>query len=358
MVLRRNIEQAVGIAVLALLAAGTFLILRPFLTAVLWAVVLTYSTWPLYRRLKYALGDRQSLAAALMVSAVTCMLVAPVAVLGLSMADDVVRLTDTVRGWLEQGLPQPPAWIAEIPLLGTRLSARWHEQSGAGANLLPEFVPYLKAARSELLKVGAGIAYALFELMLSLAIAFFLYRDGPSASIVLGLIAKNLAGVRGNKLIGIVASTIRSVVSGLLGANLLQAILGGLGFWFAGIPAALLLGFFLFFLTVIPFGAGLIWVPAVLWLLSSGNTVAAVSLTVWCIIVFPTLENVVRLYLVQRGSSLPGLLILLGMLGGISAFGFLGVFLGPAVLALSYTLIDEWVQTGGQRSLQPGDQNS
>jgi predicted PurR-regulated permease PerM len=137
MVLRRSVEQAVGIAFLALLAAGTFVVLRPFLTALLWAVVLTYSTWPIYCRLRDALSDRQSLAALLMVLAVTCILVAPVAALGWTMADEVVRLTDTVRGWLERGLPQPPAWIAEMPLLGTRLSERWHDLAGAGPNLFP-----------------------------------------------------------------------------------------------------------------------------------------------------------------------------------------------------------------------------
>jgi predicted PurR-regulated permease PerM len=142
-----------------------------------------------------------------------------------------------------------------------------------------------------------------------------------------------------------VASTVRSVVYGLIGANLLQALLGGLGLWAAGIPGAVLLGFFIFFLTLIPLGPALIWLPAVLWLVHTGNNTAAVLLGVWCVLVFPVLENVVRPYLVKRGTKLPGLLILLGMLGGLTAFGFLGVFLGPAVLALAYTLIEEWGAT-------------
>jgi predicted PurR-regulated permease PerM len=151
-----------------------------------------------------------------------------------------------------------------------------------------------------------------------------------------------LTGERGRRIIDVVASTVRSVVKGLLGTNLLQAILGAFGFWAAGVPGSMLLGFFVFFLTVIPFGAALVWLPAVLWVANTGRSGAAVLLAIWCVLIFGILENVARPFLVGRGSTLPSLLILLGMLGGMSAFGFLGVFLGPALLALVYTLIDEW----------------
>ena len=112
-------------------------------------------------------------------------------------------------------------------------------------------------------------------------------------------------------------------------------------FWLAGVPGAMLLGFFVFFLTVIPFGAGLVWIPAVIWVANTGSTAAAVLLGIWCILIFGLLENIARPFLIGRGSTLPALLILLGMLGGMTAFGFLGVFLGPALLALVYALLDE-----------------
>lgn len=342
MVSRRGIEQAIGVAILALIALGCFLVLRPFLPAIVWAIVLSYSTWPLYRRLRARLGGRNNLAALLMILAVAGFMTIPVAALGWSMADDVVRFTATLHGWLENGLPEPPASVAAIPLIGARLAARWHELAKPGAAVPSELTPYVATVRSELLVVGAGIAHALFQLIVSLVIAFFLYCNGPALGEGLASLSERLTGERGRRLIAVVASTTRSVVDGLLGANLMQAILGGLGFWVAGVPGAMLLGFFLFFLTVVPLGAALIWVPAVLWVLNNGTVAGAVSLAVWCLLVFPVLESVVRPYLVKRGSSLPGLLVLLGMLGGLSAFGLLGVLLGPVLLALVYTLIEEW----------------
>jgi predicted PurR-regulated permease PerM len=344
MISRRGVEQSIGIAILALIAVGCFAVLRPFLSSIIWAVILTYTTWPLCAWLRDRLGGRTTLAAALMIVAIAVVLVTPFAALGWTMADDVRALAATLRGWFEHGWPGPPEWINEIPLVGARLSARWRElsQSGGGA---AELTGYVATLRDGLTKLGAGLANALFEMLLSLVVAFFFYCNGPAIGAALSSLGRHLTGERGQRLIAVVASTVRSVVYGLIGANLLQALLGGLGLWAAGIPGAVLLGFFIFFLTLIPLGPALIWLPAVLWLVHTGNNTAAVLLGVWCVLVFPVLENVVRPYLVKRGTKLPGLLILLGMLGGLTAFGFLGVFLGPAVLALAYTLIEEWGAT-------------
>jgi len=342
MVSRQGIEQAIGIAVLALLALGCFLVLRPFLPAILWAIVLSFATRPLYDRLVTALGGRRTLASALMIIVALAVLVTPVVAVAWSMGDDVARLAVVAQGWFERGLPGPPRWVAAIPLLGPRLSARWQEVSQAGTGLPAMLTPHLAAIRNWLLVAAAGLASALLELVLSLLIAFFLFRHGPAAGELLAAVMEQLTGERARRLIAIAASTTRGVVDGLIGANLAQAILAAIGFAVAGVPGAFLLGFLVFFLTVIPFGAGLIWIPAVLWVAHAGHATTAVVLGIWCVLVFPVLENVVRPYLVQRGSNLPGILILLGMLGGLSAFGFLGVFLGPVLLALAYTLIVEW----------------
>jgi predicted PurR-regulated permease PerM len=199
-----------------------------------------------------------------------------------------------------------------------------------------------------LLTVAAITANALFELTLSLVIAFFLYCNGPELSAVIGSIGARLTGPRGDRLINIVGRTVRSVVEGLLATNLLQAILGAFGFWLAGVPGPLLLGFFVFFLTVIPFGTGLVWVPATIWLANMGNSGSALLLAIWCVLIFPVLENVARPYLMKRGGILSAVPLLLGMLGGMSAFGFLGIFLGPALLALVRALLEEWRDPTGK----------
>lgn len=347
MVSRRGIEQAIGVAILALLVAGCFLILRPFLEAILWAVILSYSTWPLYTRLRSYVGGRSALAAVLMIAAVALILVAPIAVLGWSMADQVVRLATVARSWFGHGLPAPPEWLATIPLIGARLSLRWRELSQDGADFAQIVAPHVATVKDTLLSLGGSVANALFELLLSLVIAFFLFCNGVAAGERLASIGEQLMGERGRRLIGVAASTTRGVVESLLGTNLVQAILGAFGFWLAGVPGPILLGFFAFFLTVVPFGGVLVWAPAVLWLLYGGHSSAAIALAIWSILIFGPLENVMRLYFMKRGNQLPALLMLLGMLGGLSAFGFLGVFLGPALLALAYTLIEEWHAPAG-----------
>jgi len=341
MISRQTVEQSIGVAILAMLAVGGFLVLRPFLSAIAWAAVLTYSTWPLLERLKEHLGGRKVLAASCMIVVVACVLVAPLAVLAWSMADEVVQMAAVVRIWVDKGLPSLPNWVGDIPLVGGKLLQRWHDLFQTG-DLTQNLAPYLATARGQLLAVSAAVGNALLELVLSLVLAFAFYCNGPKISTVVRSMGVSLSGERGRRLIDVVAMTIRSVVKGLLGTNLLQAILGATAFWLAGIPGAMLLGFFVFFLTVIPFGAGLVWVPCVVWVANSGRHGTAVLLAIWCILIFGVLENIARPFLIGRGSTLPSLLILLGMLGGMSAFGFLGAFLGPALLALIYALIDEW----------------
>jgi predicted PurR-regulated permease PerM len=272
---------------------------------------------------------------------VTCFFIAPVAVLAWSMTDQVVRVTTLARGWLEHGVPSPPSWVADIPVLGERLVAHWGDLFQKG-NLTQSLTSHISMLRSHLLAVAATTANALFELTLSLVIAFFLYCNGPELSAAIGSIGARLTGTRGDRLISIVARTVTSVVTGLVVTNFLQAILGAFGLWLAGVPGPLLLGFFIFFLTVIPFGAALVWAPATIWLINAGNSSGALLLAAWCILIFPVLENVVRPYLMRRGNILSAVPLLLGMLGGMTAFGFLGIFLGPALLALILTLLEEW----------------
>jgi predicted PurR-regulated permease PerM len=341
MVSGKSVEHAVGLAILALIALGTFLALKPFLSAIVWATVLTYSTWPLFVRLKRRLGERAALAAAVMILLAACLVVTPIAALAWTMTDQVIRLTALGRGWFEQGFPSLPTWVADIPLFGARLVRHWHDLFQTG-DLSHNLSPYIGTLRGQLLTTAASVASALLELMVSLVIAFFLYCNGPELSSALGSIGAKLTGRRGDALINVVASTVRGVVEGLLAANLLQAVLAAIGFWVAGVPGPFLLGFFVFFLTVIPFGTGLLWIPAVIWLAHSGQSGSALLLTAWCILIFPVLENIARPYLMKRGSTLSAIPMLLGMLGGMSAFGFLGIFLGPALLALVRTLLEEW----------------
>jgi len=192
--------------------------------------------------------------------------------------------------------------------------------------------------------VFGGIGGGILELLLSLIIAFFFYRDGAAAAARLYVLFTRIGGVRAARALDVARGTIKGVVYGIVGTNFVQAVLSAAGFWAAGVPGAFLLRFFCFFLTTLQLASTFVWMPASLWLFYNGSAGTAIALAIWCFLIFNPLENVLRPYLISRGSSLPILLILLGMLGGLAAFGLLGIFVGPTVLAVGFGLMIDWIE--------------
>ena len=356
MVSARNIEQVIALALLFLVAIGCFVVLQPFLTAILWAILLSFATWPLHQRMVRLFGQRTALAALTMTASIAALVLLPIVTLGGTIAGDVPHVAQLVRGWLEHGPPDPPEAITGIPLVGPRLYARWAEMAHDGAQLSAALTPYITDARQWLLAALQHIGAAAGQLIIALVIAFFLYCYGGVMAERLKVSAQRLAGTQALALIEIAATTVRGVVYGLLGTNLVEAILAALGFRVAGVPGAFFLGFLCFFLTVIPMGPAIIWVPAVIWLASAGETASAIALAVWNILVFAVLEPILRPLLMVRGGDLPLVVLLLGMLGGLVAFGFLGLFLGPTFLAIGYTLVAQWSVPAIDSSSMPEEQ--
>lgn len=344
----RPVERLLGLALLALLAIATFIVLRPFISALLWAVIITYSTAGLHRRLQHWLNGRRSLAALLSTLFVGTVIVLPLVVVSATLTENVTGLAAHFREALDRGIGPPPAWLRELPLVGATLEDHWKTMAAGEANFAATFKPYLSVAGSWLLSALASIGGGVLELLLSLLIAFFLYRDGSIAATRLYTLSSRIGNERATHALDVAGGTIRGVVYGILGTNLIQGVLSSLGFWVAGIPGAFLLGFLCFFLTMIPLAPTFVWLPASLWLFYSGSTVMAIALAIWSFLIFNPLENVLRPYLISRGSDLPILLILLGMLGGLAAFGLLGIFVGPTVLAVGYGLVTEWIEPSGQ----------
>ncbi len=337
-----RIERKIAAILLALLAVGCLVVLRPFLSAVLWAAILSSSTWPLYVRLKSLLRERRAAAAAGMVAVASMVFLLPLAALIARVAGEVTQLAAVVSHWMEVGPPAPPHWVATLPLIGTRLDSYWRGVAYNGAQLAADMKAYVVPAREWLLgstmKLGAGLT----ELVLALLISFFFYRDGAASLERLRATLVRIGGARAKHLLTVAGATIKGVVYGVLGTAAVQATLAAIGLRIAGVPAPLLLGAILFFLTVIPLAPALVFVPAVIWLAQQGATGGAIFLCAWYVAVFVLLEAALRTYLISRGSDLPLILVLLGMLGGIAAFGLLGIFLGPVLLALGYTLAREW----------------
>jgi predicted PurR-regulated permease PerM len=337
-----SIERKIAAVLLFVLGVGCLVVLRPFLSALLWALILSASTWPLYARLERLLGGRRGITAAIMVLGAAALFLLPLALLASQLAPEVTQVAAVASRWMETGPPAPPEWVKTVPVVGARLDAYWLEIADDGAKLAADLRAYIGPARELVLGIGLRLGSGLTELALALLIAFFFYRDGMAGTQALRLALARIGGDRAEHLLRLAADTVKGVVYGVLGTNLVVAMLAALGLRLVGLPSSLLFGFVLFFLSFIPLAPALIFGPAVIWLMQRGSTGSTIFLLVWYVAVFVVLEGALRSYLISRGGALPLLLVFLGILGGIISFGLLGVFLGPTLLAVGYALLREW----------------
>ncbi|MFZ5908373.1 MAG: AI-2E family transporter [Nitrospirota bacterium] len=338
----KYIEHLVSALVLLIIIVGCFFVLRPFLSALLWAVILTFSTWPVYQWWVRVLKGRRTFAASVMTSLLMCAFVIPVVVIGISFSDEATKLLAKIREIYENGLPALPAWLEQIPFVGPEIQRYWREWTIDHEQLTDFLKPFIKPVRQQIFAGGAFMGQALFQMLLSITVCFFFYRDGEDTAQRFANFLKRIAGERTDRLIRVAADTTKGVVYGVLGTAAVQSALAGVGFVIAGVPGALLLGFFTFFLALIPMGPPFIWIPAVIWLFSYKSAAWGIFLALWGTFVISGVDNIVKPYLISRGGNLPFVLILLGVFGGVIAFGVIGVFLGPTLLAIGYSLVSEW----------------
>ncbi len=340
-----RIDQTLTLAVLAVLIVGCFFVLRPFLTALAWAAILCTTTWPLYLRLKDALRGRAGLAAGGMVIVLSLLMLAPFVIAGATIAGNADQMVAWGRAAITAGPPEPPAWVAELPLIGATASAYWASVAHDTAQLLRLLSNYLEPMRKFAMASGASLFGGLLQLALSIFIAWFMFRDGDAIVERLHAATHRIAGARGAQLADVAGATVRGVVLGILGTALVQGVIAAIGFWIAGIDAAPLLGLLTFVLSPVPIGPPLVWIPAALWLIHEGETGWGIFLLAWGMLAVSTIDNVIKPLIISRGADLPFVLVLLGVLGGAIAFGAIGVFLGPVLLAVGYALVVEWAAT-------------
>jgi predicted PurR-regulated permease PerM len=338
----KNIEQLVAISLLVLLIIGSFLVLKPFISALLWAALLCYATWPLFTRLNDRLKGRRNATAGLLCIALTTVVVVPVVIVALSLADNVSKLNDILHTVLAHGLPQPPAWVADLPLLGERINAVWFGAVNDTASLIEPLKRNLPELSKWLLARGVALGNGVLQMSLAMFILFFLYRDGAALAERLNNAVRRIGGEHARSLLQLAGKTVNGVVYGILGTAVAQGLLAGIGFWLAGVPGALLLGFITFFVSVVPMGPPLVWLPAAAWLYYQGEIGWAIFLVIWGAAVVSSIDNFLKPYLISQGAAMPFILVLLGVLGGLVAFGFVGVFLGPTLLAVGYSIVRDW----------------
>ena len=337
-----RIEQWITLAVLVLLLVGCFLVLQPFLTALLWAIVLSCTTWPTFQRLQRATRNRSTLSALLMTLAIAIVLLAPFVFVGVTLAESANQLLGLGKKFVEEGPPEPPAWVAQIPMVGGHLRDYWAGFAHNSGALLDEVRKFIEPLRAVAIAGGGVIAAGILQLSLSVLIAFFLYRDGETLAERLTSAVSRLAGERGQRLIGVAANTMRGVVYGIIGTAIAQGVVAGIGFLIAGVPGAPLLGLVTFFLSPVPIGPPLVWIPAAIWLFNHGSTGWAIFMVIWGVAVISSVDNVIKPLIISRSGNLPFILVLLGVLGGVVAFGFIGLFLGPTLLAIGYAIVRDW----------------
>jgi len=333
------LEYMAVILLFTLLLVGVFLVLRPFFTAFLFGGILAVSTWPLHdwmiRR-----GVSSPVAAALLCILTVLCLIGPILSLGPELGARIAALLRYALLVLEREQALP-AWIAEIPAIGPRLSRLWHDlHSGGVQNVI---TPYADHLRSLALQIGAGAVDAVVEIFLSIAVATMFWLRGDMLRNVLVEVSERLSGELGPELVKTAVVSIRSISYGIVGTAAAQAVVLTAGLAVAGVPSAPLLGFLGFIIALSQIGILLVavWGAAAYWLYTSGELEWMIFMLVWGVIV-STMDNVLRIFLVGAGATMPLTFIFLGVFGGLTAFGFLGMFIGPTLIAILFAIFRSW----------------
>jgi len=395
---RFKVEPVLGWVALTLMLIGCFFVLQPFVTALMWAMILAYSLYPMQRRFTSWFRGSRTLAACFVTLVLTVVLAGPIVLIGFSIAQDGKDLATATRKWFMAAPAQPPEWIAKAPIIGDDLSGywatftedrnRWMDQlekevkttaprpkivvengsetivtdappikepvpdedpakdeedkkpaSAQAVALLGQFIVW---ARDWLVSATVLVGRGVTQILLSAFLAFFLLRDADILAERLSVSVSRLAGGRGPHLIKVAGDTVRGVIYGILGTALVQALVAGLGFWIAGVPAPVLLAVLTFFFAVVPFGPPLIWLPAALWLFAQDKPGLCIFMLIYGTFCISMVDNFLRPFLISQGSKMPFVLIFCGVIGGALTFGLVGVFMGPTLLAVTFRLIEEW----------------
>jgi predicted PurR-regulated permease PerM len=329
------------VTLLGLLAAG-LLIMKPFIPALIWATTIVVASWPLMLKLQARLGGHRGIAVALMISGLMAILVIPIYLAIATIVSSTDQVTAFAATLDHRVLPPPPGWLESLPLIGPKAAETWRLQTAGGASaLVASLKPYVATAARALASQAGIFGAMVIQFLLTLIISAMLFMNGEAASRSVRTFFRRLAGEQGEAVVVLSGKAIRSVALGVVVTALSQTLLAGLGLYFAQVPYAGLLTAVALILCVAQVGPGLLLIPAIIWLFATGKTGYGTFLLIWSIAPM-TIDNFMRPYFIKKGVDLPLWLIFSGVLGGLLAFGIIGLFIGPVVLAVIYTLMDTW----------------
>jgi predicted PurR-regulated permease PerM len=332
------------------LTLASLWVLEPFLPSLVWATMVVVTTWPLMLRVQRWLRGRRSLAVAAMTIAMLVVFVVPVAAAVITLVDHA----DDIGRWLASlgdiRLPMPPDWLARVPLVGAKADAAWRDLASAGPEELARLLtPYFAKGVTWLAAEAGGVGKIALQVLLIVLLSAILFGQGESAARLVHGFAKRLAGERGTGAVKLAGQAIRAVALGVVVTAVVQTLLAWLGLAMAGVPFASLLAAVMLLLAVAQIGVVPVMLCAVGWLYWKGLMGTAIALFVWTIFV-GAIDNVLRPFLIKQGADLPLLLIFAGVIGGLLSFGIVGLFIGPVILAVSYTLLRAWIDEGLPKS--------
>lgn len=338
--LARTIFQLLA---LAILMAASVWIVRPFLMSALWAVTIVVATWPLLLQAQARMGGRRGPAVAVMTIALLLLLVLPLYFGIEAFVDNTERLAEWAKSLQTFTFPPLPEWAAALPFLGPRISTAWHQLEAARPEeLATRFAPFLQRLILWFVGQVGGLGLLIVQFLLMVIIAAILYTNGETTADGVRRFTRRLAGPPGERALQLAGQAIRGVALGVLVTAILQAAAVWVGMAIVGVPFAIILSMVVFILCVAQIGALVVLLPVTVWVYSQSGPVWGTFFLIWSIFC-GTFDNFLRPILIRRGADLPLLLIFAGVIGGLVAFGIIGLFIGPVVLAVAYMLLAEWV---------------
>lgn len=343
-----DLHQDLTRTLLAVLFLGGLLgaslwLLAPFIPATVWAMTLVIATWPMMRRVQVTLWNSRGLAVTVMTGAVLLVFIAPFWFAVGTIVKNVEPISHAAHAAATFRVPPTPPWIAELPVVGPSVAEAWNSVASSGINdLAPLATPYAGRATEYFVGAAGSLGNLFLQFLLTVVIAAILYARGEAAAANVLRFGHRLAGDRGMQAVRLVGMAIRSVALGVVVTALAQTAVGGIGLVVAGVPFAAVLSALMLLMCIAQLGPALVLIPVIVWMYFTQQTVWASVLVVFALVAI-LLDNVLRPILIRRGADLPLLLILVGVIGGLMSFGLVGIFLGPAVLAVTYTLLQAWI---------------
>jgi predicted PurR-regulated permease PerM len=342
--IQRDITRDVfAVIFIVALIGSSIWILRPFLGALVWATTIVVATWPLMIRAQAWLWDKRALAVTVMTLLLLCVLVVPLTLAIGTIVSNVDEIAEWTKSLAAFKTPSPPEWVTNLPLVGARAADLWRFVAASGIQeVTARAAPYAGGVIKWFVAQVGGVGVLLVEFLLTVILAAAMYAKGEHATDRILRFGRRLAGVRGEDAVHLAGQTIRGVALGVVVTALAQAVFGGLGLVIAGVPFAGVLTGAMLLLSIAQIGVVPVLGAAAGWLYWTGDTFWGTFLLVWTIVA-GTMDNFLRPILIKKGADLPLLLVFAGVIGGLLAFGLIGIFVGPVVLAVADALLMTWI---------------